>query len=246
MENGEAVLRFVEPVGLGIDETARCVEFELAKVLTFLRDLQIPHFRPSSVRLLSPCTEHRRRAGVLLGCETVGRDTVGQIRFDARWLAHPLSQADARTPGACLEACTQLLEAQTSHPDLASSVRAILANATTAIPTLPEVASTLCMSARTLRRRLDLMNTSYSQLLDNARKTLAIRYVASTDLTTEVISEKLGYSDAANFSHAFKRWTGQAPRQYRATLSSESTSPDALLTTAPRARPRFQMLQTAA
>ncbi|MGN5643411.1 helix-turn-helix domain-containing protein, partial [Burkholderia multivorans] len=41
--------------------------------------------------------------------------------------------------------------------------------------------------------------------------------VASTGLTTEIIAERLGYSDAANFSHAFKRWTGKAPRQYRAT-----------------------------
>jgi AraC-like DNA-binding protein len=246
VEGGAAILRFIEPSGLSLDETEFSVEFELVKVLTFLRDLQIPHFQPSCVRLLSSCAEHHSRAGTLLGCSDVSKDTVAQIRFDAAWLDHSLSQANPRTHRACLEACNQLLETQGSHVDLASSVRSILANASTAIPTLPEVASTLCMSARTLRRRLDLMNTSYSQLLDDVRKTLAIRYVASTGLTTEVIAEKLGYSDAANFSHAFKRWTGQAPRQYRATSVAKVAIPRGALVAVPRAAQRFELLQTAA
>jgi AraC-like DNA-binding protein len=246
VEGSAAILRFTEPGGLSIDETELSVEFELAKVLTFLRDLQIPHFQPSCVRLLSSCAEHHSRAATLLACNDIGKDTVAQIRFDAAWLDHSLSQANPCTHKACLEACNQLLEAQDSHFDLASSVRSILANASTAIPTLPEVASTLCMSARTLRRRLDLMNTSYSQLLDDVRKTLAIRYVTSTGLTTEIIAEKLGYSDAANFSHAFKRWTGQAPRQYRATSVAKITVPKGVLVAAPRAEQCFELLQTAA
>jgi len=246
VEGGAAVLRFTEPGGLSIDDTEFSVEFELAKVLTFLRDLQIPHFQPSCVRLLSPCTEHQSRVSTLLACNDIRKDTAAQIHFDAAWLDHSLSQANPRTHRACLEACNQLLETQVGHIDLASSVRSILANASTSIPTLPEVASTLCMSARTLRRRLDLMNTSYSQLLDDVRKTLAIRYVASTGLTTEIIAEKLGYSDAANFSHAFKRWTGQAPRQYRATSVTTIAAPKGALVAAPRAAQHFELLQTAA
>jgi AraC-like DNA-binding protein len=89
------------------------------------------------------------------------------------------------------------------------------------------------------------MNTSYSQLLDDVRKTMAIRYIASTSLTTEIIAEKLGYSDAANFSHAFKRWTGQAPRQYRAMSNHPIDEPAAKLAI-PRTSYRFNLLQTAA
>jgi AraC-like DNA-binding protein len=245
VEDGTAVLRFTDSGGLGIEEAEFSIEFELAKVLTFLRDLQIPHFQPSCVRLLSSCGEHHSRAGTLLSCNNVSNDTVAQIRFNAAWLDHSLSQANPRTHKACTEACDQLLEVQGNHVDLASNVRSILSNASTQIPTLPEVASTLCMSARTLRRRLDLMNTSYSQLLDDVRKTLAIRYVASTGLTTEIIAEKLGYSDAANFSHAFKRWTGQAPRQYRATSVAQIELPKNVFVGKTRA-PRHIQLHAAA
>ncbi|MFM0552991.1 AraC family transcriptional regulator ligand-binding domain-containing protein [Paraburkholderia sediminicola] len=240
-----ATLSFAEPGGLSGEDTEYCLEFELAKVLTFLRDLQIPHFKPSSLHLHSASAEHRNKAGVLLHCDSVVQHTVTQIRFDARWLDHSLSQSNPRTHKACLEACDQLLEAHGCQFDLASSVRSILASAATSIPTLPEVASTLCMSARTLRRRLDTMNTSYSQLLDDVRKTMAIRYIASTSLTTEIIAEKLGYSDAANFSHAFKRWTGQAPRQYRAMSNHPIDEPAAKLAI-PRTSYRFNLLQTAA
>jgi AraC-like DNA-binding protein len=219
-----ATLRF-EPGGLDIAEMELCVEFELAKVLTFLRALQMTGFRPSSISLLSTSEMHHRRSAILLDCNHVHSDAIAGIAFDASWLDSPLPQADPRTHRACRDACDQLLEAQDNHVDLASAVRSILLNASTSIPTLPEVARTLCMSARTLRRRLDLTNTSYSQLVDDMRKTLALRYVGSTCLTTEAIAEKLGYSDAANFSHAFKRWTGQPPRQYRATSTISLTAP---------------------
>ncbi|SFU20730.1 AraC family transcriptional regulator [Paraburkholderia aspalathi] len=216
IEGSEAILYFSEPVGLSTEESGLCVEFEVAKVLTFLRDLQIAGFRTSSICLPSTSAEFQSRASALLSCESVRQGSVAQIRFDAAWLDSLLSQANPRTHRACLEACDQLMEARGTDVDLAASVRAMLMNAAGIIPTLPEVASSLCMSARTLRRRLDLMDTSYSQLLDDVRKKLALHYVSSTSHTTEIIAEKLGYSDAANFSHAFKRWTGQAPRQYRA------------------------------
>lgn len=32
------------------------------------------------------------------------------------------------------------------------------------------------------------------------------------------IGLELGYSEAANFTRAFRRWTGEAPRLYRRTL----------------------------
>jgi AraC-like DNA-binding protein len=72
------------------------------------------------------------------------------------------------------------------------------------------------MSARTLRRHLEALDTSYSEILDSVQKTMAVHYVSTTSLTIEIIAERLKYSDAANFNHAFKRWTGEAPRQYRA------------------------------
>ena len=44
---------------------------------------------------------------------------------------------------------------------------------------------------------------------------LAIEYLRKTDMTTEEIGTRLGYSDAANFRHAFTRWTRKLPSDFR-------------------------------
>jgi AraC-like DNA-binding protein len=80
---------------------------------------------------------------------------------------------------------------------------------------LEDVARNLNMSARTLRRKLREENTSFRQLVDELRRDFALRYLRDTDLTVEDIAETLGFSDAANFRHAFRRWTNASPHEFR-------------------------------
>ena len=84
-------------------------------------------------------------------------------------------------------------------------------------PEIEEIAETLCTTSRTLRRRLAAEGTSYSDLLANVRKALAIDYLTTTLLATEDIASALGFSDCVAFRHAFKRWTGSTPGEYRRT-----------------------------
>jgi len=44
---------------------------------------------------------------------------------------------------------------------------------------------------------------------------LAAEYLKTTKMTTEDIAALVGFSDAANFRRAFKRWTGKTPSEYR-------------------------------
>ncbi len=80
---------------------------------------------------------------------------------------------------------------------------------------LQPVAKALRTSARTLRRRLQMQNTSFRQLSDELRTDVALRYLRGTEMTNDDIAFALGFSDAANFRHAFRRWTGGAPNDYR-------------------------------
>ncbi|OBR53141.1 hypothetical protein A6456_09260 [Paraburkholderia tropica] len=216
IEGNSAVLYFSPPGNLPETQQDFCVEMELAKVLTFIGDLQLDEF--SAEIMVSSKTLPENATLKLLGNDVrIGGD-VTQIKFDARLLDESLPQFNPVTNRACVRACDEMMCNYESTNDLVVKVRALLSETRGAIPTLPEVASSLCMSARTLRRRLEAMETSYSEILDGVRKSLAIRYVSTTQLTTETIAERLSYSDAANFSHAFKRWTGEAPRAYRAKL----------------------------
>ena len=77
------------------------------------------------------------------------------------------------------------------------------------------IAASLCMTSRTLRRKLDAEGTSYSDLLTSVRKAFAIDYLSTTLLSIKDIAAALGFSEAAGFRHAFKRWTGKPPNEYR-------------------------------
>ena len=44
---------------------------------------------------------------------------------------------------------------------------------------------------------------------------IALRYLRETRMTTQDIAFALGFSDAANFRHAFRRWTGRTPNEFR-------------------------------
>jgi len=71
------------------------------------------------------------------------------------------------------------------------------------------------MSSRTLRRRLEEKGTTYRALLEEVRRKQVEDLVARTALTVEQIADSLGYAETASFTHAFKRWTGRSPREFR-------------------------------
>ena len=73
----------------------------------------------------------------------------------------------------------------------------------------------LNLSLRTLQRRLAKAGTSYSELLDEARRELALRYIGEHRLSIKETTYVLGFSEPANFTRAFRRWTGFSPTQYR-------------------------------
>ena len=57
--------------------------------------------------------------------------------------------------------------------------------------------------------------TSFTEQLDELRRQLALRFVATPKLPLTEITDLLGFSHVQGFHRAFKRWTGQTPIQYR-------------------------------
>jgi AraC-like DNA-binding protein len=128
-------------------------------------------------------------------------------------LADPLAAQQARTQ---LE--QELQQLQGGQDDLASRIRALLRKPGEALPTLDEVAASLCLSARTLKRRLQEAGLSYRELVDAELQTRACDLLSSTALPVSEIAYRLGYGDVSNFGRAFKRWTGLSPKDFRQGL----------------------------
>ncbi len=71
------------------------------------------------------------------------------------------------------------------------------------------------MSAATLKRRLNIEGTTYSEILDEVRRDLALRHLADRRLSIAKVALRLGFSNASAFGRAFKRWMGMTPIAYR-------------------------------
>jgi len=84
------------------------------------------------------------------------------------------------------------------------------------------VAQQLAISTRSLSRRLRDEGVAFAQILEETRAALARRYLAERDLPVSEIAWLLGYGEVSSFTHAFKRWTGRTPRQFRLTGAKES------------------------
>lgn len=84
-------------------------------------------------------------------------------------------------------------------------------------PTQQQIADSLHVSNRTLQRRLKEEGTSFMDLLQDTRLDLARDYLLQPARSIVETSYLLGFSEPSTFSRAFKRWTGQAPTEFRQT-----------------------------
>jgi AraC-like DNA-binding protein len=84
------------------------------------------------------------------------------------------------------------------------------------------VAETLGMSRRGLQRGLAQLGLTYSQLLADSRMHQAATWLQSSDKPIVEIAYALGYTDASNFTRAFRNQTGVSPQAFR--LSSQTST----------------------
>jgi AraC-like DNA-binding protein len=90
-------------------------------------------------------------------------------------------------------------------------------------PDLRLVAEVADMSPRTLQRRLAERGLSYSAIVSRCRTTLAMRWLALSDMRVIDIALKLGYTDASNFSRAFRAQLGVSPQAFREGRTARQT-----------------------
>ncbi len=80
---------------------------------------------------------------------------------------------------------------------------------------IADVARRLNTSARTLSRKLREEGAGFAEIRDALRAALARRYLADRALPVSEIAWLLGYLEVSSFTHAFRRWSGTTPREFR-------------------------------
>ena len=80
---------------------------------------------------------------------------------------------------------------------------------------MDKIAETMAMSRQTLFRKLKDEGTTFEKVLDDLRHKLALHYLNGKKVSINETAYLVGFSEAAAFSRAFKRWTGKSPSEMR-------------------------------
>ena len=191
------------------------VEFCLVSMKVTCEDL-LGHPLPLlGARFEHPAPDYQARYAERFDCPLQFDAASNAFAFDKRWLEQPLPLADAITHQAMAERCRKQNTEFTGRQAWLGRIRQLLAAQLSAAPGLDGLAKQLNCSARTLRRHLKDLGCSYQELLDELRFEQAKRLLCEDQLPIYRIAEALGFSETASFRHAFVRWSGVAPSQFR-------------------------------
>jgi AraC-like DNA-binding protein len=131
-----------------------------------------------------------------------------------------LRAADTTAYEQAEKLCASELERLAHGNTMTATIQKLLLNATFDPPSLTIIARQLHLTNRTLHRRLIEEGTSFSRIVDELRRNLALEHLRGTSMSVQDIAWVLGYSDEANFRRAFRRWKGVSPRVWRSEQKS--------------------------
>src|SRR6266403_165048 len=194
------------------------IEFCMFAALRICRELTGQNLVPQHFSISHYRSEGTSEMARFVGTKVeFGADTDEfALNLDARAL--PLIHSDPYLNDLLLKYCEAALADRRGDT---SQLRTRVENAISSL--LPhgrvlveDVARSLGLSKRTLARKLSDEGLNFTEILQQLRRDLAVRYLDDRKLHVSKIAWLLGFHEVSAFTHAFSRWTGKTPSQMRA------------------------------
>jgi len=189
-------------------------EFGFVTFLQFCRWIAGKTFTPVALEFAFPEPADLTPYQEAFQCELRFDRAMNALLFDAAALTRPLHTAQ----GVAAEAIERVAEERLMRLDDRVSYRVrqlILARLPDGEPLRFEVAAAMGLTDRRLQRLLQIEETSFRRLLDEARRDRARHFLRTQELPLAQIAYMLGMADMSSFFRACKRWFGCSPILYR-------------------------------
>jgi AraC-like DNA-binding protein len=222
--NGGSAMLTYEIHEPGVEAVDQVCDGAVALMHNIMRELCGPDWRPTEAwfahRRPDDVGPFRRffRVPLRFDAEQFG------LLFSTRYLTRRLPEIDADL--------RQLLQRQIGlledryQDDFPNQVRGLLRTALmTGHARADHVAAFFGIHSRTLNRRLKAFSTGFQQLVDETRFEIARQMLEGSDMEVGQIAVLLDYAAPGVFTRAFRRWSGTAPAEWRATVRARDQRP---------------------
>ncbi|GGD77686.1 AraC family transcriptional regulator [Caballeronia grimmiae] len=191
------------------------IEQQYTQHVTHLQDVAGSRCPPVKACFSYPAPAHADLYAKYLDCPCFFDQPQCELVYDSAILDRKPQLAHKLTATLLQETCDRLIGQAKTSAGVAGEVYQILMSTPGTFAGMEAVAQMLNMTTRTLRRRLEAEGTSFLAIVDDVRRSLALEYLKTTKMSTDDVAMLLGFSDAANFRRALKRWTGKGPGELR-------------------------------
>ena len=192
----------------------------MATAFNCVRELCGPGWRPSEVLFAHARPDDLSPYRDLFRVTPRFNAEVSALRFPARWLTKSIDGADEARRRLAQQRADAVGGGQVVE-QVRRTLRILLLRGK---HTGDEVAQMLSMHRRTLNRRIKAEGSTFQQLLDEVRFTVARQLLAGTDISLDDVAAMLGYSGVSPFMRAFRRWTGSTPGGWRRAVGLDVRS----------------------
>lgn len=188
-------------------------EIEVAFIVCLIRRATRVEVKPTSLTMRHRCED--RALLDFLGCEVAEGERIVLTMREEDMLLPFVSRNDSMWQYIEPELRRRLSEMEVDDSTAARVRSALVELLPAGKTTVDDVASKLCMSRRTLQRKLTDEQTTFQQQLNATRLLLAKNYLKNSERTSDDIAFLLGYEDTTSFLRAFNMWTGQTISDYK-------------------------------
>lgn len=142
--------------------------------------------------------------------------TLTRLSFATAYLKLPILMADAEMSKLVRGQAEALMRELADEPEFLRKLKTVLSQGlVVGRATAADAARHLGISSRTLHRRLEEHGRVFREVLDSLRRDRAEQYLRKPQPSLAEVAFMLGYTEQSAFQHAFKRWTGMTPGDYR-------------------------------
>lgn len=175
----------------------------------FLKALYVTHSKPSYA------AEYDRIFNVPIHYDS----PQNAMLVDPAWLNVEISPTTEYAFGILIKHAEKLLQELKATSSIKGEVEGLLLpKLHTGDANMQWVAAEMSLTRQTLYRKLKSENTNFEILFDELRHKMSLHYLNGKKASVNETAYLVGFADPSSFSKAFKRWTGNSPKQYKQSI----------------------------